>query len=460
MYNFNKGWNKFVVGIINNVGWILVIVLAILTLLFAQLGTWHPESGTLSDLYNSHEEYGNIHGVVVDNDAGETQSIRAYYSNRIDSLKDEIILLRTDAELYLSEGGTVDDGAYVDLANEITAAENERARYNNERNLIGKGTLKGIGSDTQINTIGNYNIRWVGEYTYDKILYLAVTDFYSWMMALLIAFSAVVIKVQGNRTGKNSGLKMSWKVTLRHATLSEKIAPKSKDAEEICQQMNEDELLLKREDKLRYVALKYEDVFTKDGTFQNNPNFVEVETTSYKTLGGKTKFKTNKYQKTLHKKQVKMVEFLKKYRIKEVHTYILLESKAEAKERFDFGQSLKTRERKTLVTNIITSLVTVLPMFGAVSLFVLTNNTSNLILGALGMLFNLVALLFNMFGAYDYILNQWTPGVLKKCDTLLVIGNELGITDDQDNNWDATIETEVNAAVKRDKEISGTKKRK
>ena len=148
------------------------------------------------------------------------------------------------------------------------------------------------------------------------------------------------------------------------------------------------------------------------------------------------------------KKQKRVVEKLKKYRIKEVHTYILLESKAEARERFDFGESIKKRDRKTTLTNIVTSLVTVLPMFGAASLFVITENKTNLVIGILGMILNFISLLSNMIGSYDFIINSWGPGILKKCDTLLVIGNQLSLTDEKDNNWDATIEKEMNQIKK------------
>jgi len=268
------------------------------------------------------------------------------------------------------------------------------------------------------------------------------------MLAIMIGASAVVIKVQGNKTGKNSGLRMVWRTTLRHATLSEKIAPKAKEAELICQEMNSDELKLKREERLRYVALKYLDVFDENGTFRNDPQFVEVETEDYKTLRGKTKYRQNKYQKTLRRKQERIVEKLKHYRIKEVHIYILLESKAEAKERFDFGESLKNRDRRTLLANITTSLVVVFPMFGAVSLFVITENSTSLLLGGIGLIVNFIALLFNMFGSYDYILNVWAPGITKKCDTLLLIANRLGLADEKDNKWEETIEKEILTTMK------------
>lgn len=451
MYKINSNWNKFVLGIINNIGWILVIVLTFMTLLFTQLGTFHSESGMLSDLYNSYDEYGKIHSVVVSNQEGETVSVRRLYSSKIEILSEEILVLTAEAQAYLEQNGEFanDDDAYLDIVTEINSARQERERYIAERDLIGSGKLQGISLDTRVNAQDLYVLEWIGEYTLDKVVYLAVTDFYSWMMALMLAFSAVVIKIQGARTGKNSGLKMVWKTTLRHATLSEKIAPKAKEAELICQQMNSDELRLRRESKLRYVALKYEDVFNEDGTFLNNPNFVKVAINTYKDINGKTKYKMNPYQKILLNKQKKMVESLKKYKIKEVHTFILLESKAEAKERFDFGESLKARERRVVFTNILTSLVTVLPMFGAVSLFVLTENNTNLILGILGMTLNFVSLLFNMFSSYDYILNTWAPNILKKCDTLLLIGNQLGLTDEKDNKWDETIEKELLAESKK-----------
>ena len=450
MYRINSNWNKFVLGVINNIGWILVIVLTFMTLLFTQLGTFHPESGMLSDLYNSYDEYGKIHSVVILNQEGETTSVRRLYSSKIELLSTEILELTAEAEAYLQQNGELanEDDAYLDIVTEIDSARQERERYIAERDLIGSGKLQGISLDTRVNTQDLYKLEWVGEYTLDKVLFLAVTDFYSWMMALMLAFSAVVIKIQGARTGKNSGLKMVWKTTLRHATLSEKIAPNAKEAELICQEMNADELRLRRESKLRYVALKYEDVFNEDGTFLNNPNFVKVEITSFKDINGKTKYKMNPYQKTLLSKQKKAVEALKKYRIKEVHTFVLLESKAEAKERFDFGESLKSRERRVVLTNIFTSLATVLPMFGAVSLFVLTENNTNLILGILGMTLNFVSLLFNMFSSYDYILNTWAPNILKKCDTLLLIGNQLGLTDEKDNKWDESIEKELLAENK------------
>jgi hypothetical protein len=451
MYKINTKWNSFVLGVINNVGWILVFVLSLMILLFSQLGTWHIESGNLSDLYNSYGEYGSIHQVKVINPEGSTTiSIRSYYSSKLNLISDDIVLLTEQAKKYIEDNGaaSVDDDFYINILKELQSAQDDRQRYILERDLISSGVLKGISLDNRIDSQDIYDITWIGEYTIDKVFYLAVTDFYSWMMALLIAFSSVIIKVQGSRTGKNSGMKMVWKTTLRHATLSEKIAPRSKDAELICQEMNADELRLRREDRLRYVALKYEDVFRENGTFLNNPNFVKVEVSSYKTLKGKTKYKENKYQKALLIKQKKIVEQLKLFRIKEAHTYILLESKAEAKERFDFGESLKARERKAFLTNVLTSMLTVLPMFGAVSLFVLTENQTNLLIGLLGMVFNLVALLFNMFASFDYIINTWAPNILKKCDTLLVIGNQLGITDDKDNNWDALIEKETLATNK------------
>ena len=157
-------------------------------------------------------------------------------------------------------------------------------------------------------------------------------------------------------------------------------------------------------------------------------------------------------QKKLLKKQKKVVRKLEKYTVKEVHTYILWESKAEAKERFDFGESLRKRDRKTTLINVATSLITALPMFTAVSIFVITKDSTNLLIGGLGIVLNIVSLLFSVFSSYDYIINTWLPGVTKKCDTLLSIAIELGVADDIDKNWDERIEKEAyNTLNKRGK---------
>ena len=39
MYKINSGINKFISGVIQNAGWLLVIFLTILILVFTQLGT-------------------------------------------------------------------------------------------------------------------------------------------------------------------------------------------------------------------------------------------------------------------------------------------------------------------------------------------------------------------------------------------------------------------------------------
>lgn len=442
MYKLNSKWHKFVTGVINNIGWILVILVSVLALVFTQLGTYHKEAGTLTDLYMSYDEYGRIHSVRVENGEGTTVFIRTHYADQISLLNAEIEVIRENQKSYLKiEGNSEEDDAYYNMTLEIKALLEERDKYVAERDRINSGVLKGISSDTRINA-DNYTIYWIGEYTYDKIISLTTTDIYSWVLVIMLAFSAILVKIQGNKTGKNSGFKLEWKTMARHATLSEKIAPRSKDAEAICVRMNNEELQAKREMKLQYVALKYSDVFSEDGTFLNNPNFVQVEVMSYKK-GSRTILKENPYQKKLLKKQKRTVERLKKFKIKEVHTYILLESKAEAKERFDFGESLKARDRRTFWTNIITSFVTVLPMFTAVSVFVVTEDKTNLLVGVLGIILNLISLIFNMFGSYDYIINTWKPGILKKCDLLLSIGIELGVADEVDRNWEANLEKEM-----------------
>lgn len=444
MYTVNKGWGKIVTGVINNMGWIIVIALSTLTLLFTQLDTRHKMDGDLASLYMSYEEYGKISrvkpvDVVIEEDKATT--IELYY----DGIKDyQYNILRESQDLLDLEKQKESPSIVTirELEGKIDNSELQISNVDKILELIINGKFEGISLDTMINKT-NQRFTWTAEYRFNKVIGVATTDVYSWLLAFMLAFSAIIIKIQGNKSGKNSGFKFVWRTTARHARLAEKIAPKAKEAEDLCISMNKDELRIQRENRLRYVAMDYYDVFTEEGTFLKQPKFIEVETDQVIDLKGNVKIVENKYQKKVLKKQLKMVEFLKRYRIKEVHTYVLLESKAEAKEKYDFGESLRSRDRKTTFKNIITSLVTVLPLFTAASVFVVTNDTSNLLVGALGTLFNFVSLLANMFGSYDYILNQWSPSLLKKCDTLLVIANQLGIADEIDNNFDAKIEEEL-----------------
>ena len=102
MYNINKGWAAFVTGIINNIGWIIVIILSLLTMLFTQLGTWHKEEGGLSDLSSSYEEYGIIHHVTpldVDLESNDLIKISTYYENSYEELSNKIAAWRQEIDL-------------------------------------------------------------------------------------------------------------------------------------------------------------------------------------------------------------------------------------------------------------------------------------------------------------------------------------------------------------------------
>lgn len=451
MYNINSKWNKTITGIINNISWIIVIAVSVLTVLFTQLGTNHYETGNLSDMYASYETYGKIKKVVA-MDIAEGQDnlifVSMHYQNIIDILYNEI----SAHETILEQGYEVVDDVQKPLSisrrayfTSLIEGANESIEQNKkELSLITSRVMAGITENTLIKASGQ-QFSWVGEYRYDKILQVAATDVYSWVLVLMLAFSASLVKIQGNKTGKNSGFKLVWKTMLRHATLSEKIAPKSVEAEEICIRMNEDELKSRRTKILQRVSLAHEDVFTEEGMFLASPNIAQEDIISY-VKNGKTKYKNNPYIKKLIKRQRSAINKLKKMKIKEVHTYILLESKAEAREKYDFGESLKKRDRRTIISNIATSFVTALPMFTAASIFVITDDKNSLLIGGLGILLNFTSLLFNMFSSYDYIVNTWNPNLLKKCDALLSIAIELGVADSTDRNWDETVERELLAS--------------
>lgn len=441
MYKINSGINRFVTGVIQNAGWILVIFLTVLILVFTQLGTKHSlSSNSIHDVVVSYYEYGNISDVqiiipdeILDEDITR---VRDYYSVLINTLDDDI----------QREQVIIDDPASSNIAKlraqeRIESNQSLIAQYEEEIILIRSGALGGINLDTWI-TSKNQNFTWTGEYELDRVVKLVTTDVYSWVMSILLAVSGMVIKVQGVKTGKMSGLKLIWKTTLRHATLSEKISPFSKAAEAVCEEMNENELYVIREKRLSYVALKYDDVFDEDGKFKDQINFVKPQTITYKTLSGKTKYRNDKYQIKLLKRQTKVVEKLKTYYPIEVHIHNLLETKQVYKERFDLGKSIEQYEKSKNIRNIITSIFTITPMIASVSIFVYSENTMNLIIGITGTIINVSALLTNMFASYAFITENYQDSLIKKCDLLLQIGNQLRLTDDKDNNWNTYIEEE------------------
>lgn len=441
MYKVNSKINNFVIGVIQNAGWILVVFLTILILVFTQLGTKHERTSTsIHDVLIGYETYGKIIEINIEipMDTPELQIIRVrdYYSKLINALDEDI---RFDQSII--DDSTSPNIAKLRAQERIDSNKLLIEQYENEIILIRSGVLTGLNLDTWM-AEKDQVFKWIAEYKLDRVLQIVTTDVYSWVLSILLAVSGVVIKIQGVKTGKMSGLRLIWKTTLRHATLSEKLSPLSKQAEKICEEMNEEELYRIREKRLSYVALKYDDVFDEDGKFLSSINFVQPQTISFKTIKGKIKYKEDKYQTKLLKRQQKVVEKLKTYYPVEVHIHNLLETKQIYKERFDLGISIEKYEKQKIAKNIVASLFTITPMIASVSLFVYTANTMNLVIGIIGTLINVSSLLTNMFSSYAFITESYQDALIKKSDILLQIGNVLGITDDKDNNWNQYIEKE------------------
>jgi len=441
MYKINTGINKFVTGVIQNAGWILVVFLTMLILAFAQLSTQHKlHSTSIHEVVNSYEEYGityDVEGTAPENVV--LISISEYYDNLILSLQNRIVAAEGIVNNPLSTSS-----ARINAQRDIDELQSLITRYESERRIIRSGVIRGLHEQLTEITIDGRGMKWTytSEYKFNRIISVVGVDVYSWVMSILIAVTGVVIKIQGTKTGKMSGLKLIWKTTLRHATLSEKISPHSKRAEETCEEMNQVELFTVREKRLSYVALKYDDVFTEEGTFRDNINFVKPLTITYKTLKGKTKYKEDKYQKKLLKKQRVVVEKLKSYYPVEIHIHNLLETKQIYKERFDLGISIERYEKTKVLKNIFTSALTITPMITAVSVFVYTDDTMNLVIAIVGTIINLSALIINMFSSFAFITETYQDALIKKCDLLLQIGNQLRLTDDKDNHWNDYIEKE------------------
>ena len=441
MYKINSGINRFINGVIQNAGWILVIFLTILILVFTQLGTKHNlKSNSIHDVIVSYHEYGNISDVNItipmDIPEGDIVRVRDYYAALIDTLDSDI-----EREQAVIDNPNSTNIAKLRAQERIDSNRTLIAQYEAEIILIRSGVLGGLNLDTWM-TSKNQEFTWIGEYELNRVVSLVTTDVYSWVMSVLLAVSGIVIKIQGVKTGKMSGLKLIWKTTLRHATLSEKISPYSKQAEAVCEEMNQVELFTIREKRLSYVALKYDDVFTEEGKFRDVINFVKPQVITYKTLKGKTKYREDKYQKKLLKRQRKVVEKLKTYYPVEIHIHNLLETKQVYRERFDLGKSIEQYEKTKNIKNVIASIFTITPMIASVSIFVYSENTMNLIIGIVGTIINVSSLLTNMFASYAFITESYQDALIKKCDLLLQIGNQLRLTDEKDNNWNTYIEEE------------------
>lgn len=441
MYKINSKLNKFVYGILQNAGWILVIFLTVLILVFTQLGTQHAKSSSsIHDVVISYRDFGTVYDVkvIISDEVLEEDVIRVrdYYAMLIDQLDADI---ETDQAIVINpESSTT---AIMRAEERIASNTVLISNYETEVVLIRSGALDGLNLDTWM-TQKNQQFTWIGEYQLNRIFDIVLVDVYSWVMAVLLAASGIIIKIQGVKTGKMSGLKLIWKTNLRHATLCEKISPHSKQAERVCEAMNEVELYTIREKRLSYVALKYTDVFDENGNFKDVVNFVKPQTMSYRKLSGKQKFRLDRYQQRLLKKQQKVVEKLKRYYPVEVHVHNLLETKQIYKERFDLGMSIQTYEKRKIIKNIFASVLTITPMITAVSVFVYSGNQMNLVIGIVGTIINVTALLTNMFSSYAFITENYQDALIKKSDLLLQIGNELKLTDDKDNNWNTYIEEE------------------
>jgi hypothetical protein len=159
MYKINNRWNGFVTGVINNVGWIIVAIVAIMTLLFTQLGTWHREEGlNIHGLVASHEEYGNIHHVQVlntdDISLDDLITIAVYYNGTqaLDGYEGIITRLITQRESKQTELESLSEGSarYLQKEEELKAIDESIQQYNAEYSLIITGELRDINGLTLI----------------------------------------------------------------------------------------------------------------------------------------------------------------------------------------------------------------------------------------------------------------------------------------------------------------------
>lgn len=426
-----KSWlTRTMMWSINNLGWFIIAIMALVILIGSQLGTWHLGEGNIHSLTNSYDEFGivfNTKNVIEDADSLSI-TIGEYYKNLIENisidLKNEE--LKLEGDITLLERSLINEN--------INSLTQQLDNYIKERNLIAIGVIKGI----NLNSPYTEKYTWVNEYDLtepSRLITLATKDTLAWIFALLLGVMSFLTKREGQKIGQKIGLKDFWTVTMLHSNLASKIAPNMSAAEEICLILNANELKAKRLEILRKVSLEYEDVFKENGTFVNNPNFVKVTINAIPKLNGKIKYKEDKYQKTLFIRQKKAVKKLLKLKIKEVHITSLMEAKNARSERYDFGDSLARKNRKNTLSHAITSLFTMMPLVTATWIFTKQDDPTMLILSISGIIFNFVMMLVYIGTNIVYIADEYIPNINKRNDVLLEIGTNLGILTNRELHW-------------------------
>jgi len=442
MKQITSFWTRLVLGIIQSAGWIITVVLTLSIFVFVNLDIVHRyregnieyPALTINEVVDAYREYGKIRVINAKDALNDETTLLYYYDSYTTPLEERLNILQ---EQVLTE---TDAYKLVVIQRQISDIETNLEGWRLDKEIIASREIDGLTLYKQYQNTYELN----AEYTLQTAIRVTTTDIYAWILVIMMAVVGVIVKIQGMKQGITSGFKLILPTTLRHATLSEKITPVTKEAEKICDIMNKEELYKYREKKLNVVGLKYQDIFDiESGRFLEIPNLPKIEKLIITDEYGKIRLVKDFERLKLRKQQLKTIRHLRHVKLKEIHIYLLLESTSEYRQRYDFGTSLKTENAKSVVGIIFSSMLLMLPLFTVASLFVYNYNETSLFVALIGTGMNIASMLIQMFSSYNRIVILYQKNIIKKCDSLLLIGNQLSITNENDNNWNKYIEQEI-----------------
>lgn len=452
LYNNKSGWSKFVGWVFRNMLWFAIFLISIVAILMAFFGTWHRHSGVsdIPSILSKYEGYISSNGKDIKydfiNDARVLDIDSTPEEDRI-TISEYYNVLRKRQE---AEAVKVDDLIAAELAKvEPVPATLARLRaqresinvtldsYDRQLDVIASGAIDGFSLNTWTTLYSKYE--FYGEYDFtnvSKFVMISTSDPMAWFSAVMYALMAFLTKVLGRQIGQRKGFTENWTVTLYHSNLASLVSPLSTKAELLCIGLNREELKAKRIEFLDRVSLKYTDVFDDRGMFLAKINFVEIPIVAIKKPSGKIIYKLDKDLIRIRKKQIKMIKFLKNFKIKELHIANLMSANTNASDRFDLGTPLNVHNTKKNVISVITSMVTVMPLISAIWIFADNpNKKTQLLVTAGAIAINFVMMLFNIGSEQDYISTVHIPMINKRNDFLLELSVALNLATEREIHW-------------------------
>lgn len=458
-----RGWNRIIATFVANITLVIVLSVITLVMVFVLFGTMHThENVSLESVLDAYDEYGN-NGVswirlINKNELEDpyTMTISGYFEGVIANAENDYSTINLQRQELVDEDPVANAFAITQLERKLqnlsSTIETATRRLENISKVSGLEENSPYYPDARYNFIGEYKDP-------SKWIYIAVVDSYAWLMAVLFAVAALILKLTGGFSGIRSGKQSIRHARKRHSIYSAKVSSRQQDAEKICFEMNFEQRKTECSNRLAKVSLKYEDVFDKNGVFLPSPNLIKVQLIEEIQSDGSTKYRQNAYEKATLKRQKATIKKLQKLKLKEVHIHNLLQSTEDTKERFDYGPTIAGFTAKTVAINILTSMATVIPLFGVAAILVFQPTMTNIVLGIAGSLAGLVGMFWNAASNHNFIENRWAPFLQKKSDDLSTICQKLGLLDEAEAEYLRWMKEDGEIARKAEEELKMRKKK-